>query len=120
MGRGGHLRTDTRGVLLDAAVADPDAPWESVGDLEVVGDHHDGDPISVQILEQPDDLLARAAVQVAGGLVREHDGGPTDDGAGDSDALPLSAGEFGGGMVDPVAESHALERVARKQASLPG
>src|SRR6266511_4993318 len=120
MGRRGHLRTDTRGVALDAAVADADAPWEPLGDLEVMGDHHDGDPVSIEVLEQLDDLLARAAVEVAGGLVREHDRGPTDDGAGDRDALPLPAGEFGGGMVDPVAESHALERVARKQAAVAG
>jgi len=28
-----------------------------------------------------------------------------------SSTLPLSSGEFGGRMVDPVAESHALERL---------
>ena len=65
--------------------------------------------LPVEADEHVDNLLAGAAVQVAGGFVGEEDGGFLDEGAGDADALLLAAGEFGGLVAHPVAEADALQ-----------
>src|SRR3712207_6858824 len=46
-----------------------------LGDLGLVGDEHDGDPLVVELLEERHDLDGRPAVQIPGGLVGEEQGG---------------------------------------------
>src|SRR5215212_1731219 len=62
-------------VELDRAVADVHAARERGGHLEVVGDHEDRGPLRVELAQQADDLGAGARVEVARGLVGEHDRG---------------------------------------------
>ena len=66
--------------------------------------------------------IAGFGVEVAGGFVGEDDGGLVDEGAGDGDALALTAGELVGLVVHAGLEADggegsfgALER-ARRQA----
>ena len=61
-----------------------------VRDVLVVGDDHDGDPAVVQFVEERQDRLAGRLVEVAGGLVGEHDGRLPDQGPGDGDTLALA------------------------------
>ena len=61
------------------------------GDLVVVGDHDDRRAGRVQLVQQREDVLAGAAVEVAGRLVGEHDRRPPEQRAGDRDPLALAA-----------------------------
>jgi hypothetical protein len=69
------------------------------GDVGLVGDEDDGVALGLEIVEEGHDLDAGLGVEVAGGLVGEDDGGVVDQGAGDGDALALSAGELVGLVV---------------------
>ena len=58
----------------------------------IVSDHDDGlAVVLVEGLEQRENFVARLAVEVAGGFVAEQDRGIGDDGAGNADALLLTA-----------------------------
>src|SRR3712207_1825474 len=81
-----------------------------LGDLGLVGDEHDGDPLVVELLEERHDLDGRPAVQIPGGLVGEEQGGRGDEGTRDGHSLLLSARELARLMVESLAEAHALER----------
>ena len=64
-------------------------------------------------------LGARVAVEVAGRLVGEDQGGFRDDRAGDGDPLLLAAGQLGRLVVEPVAEAQAFERGLRAALAAP-
>src|SRR5258706_9527413 len=86
--RNGHL-----GLLLDdAAVEDMDAAVGVPGVARIVGHHADGRAGAVQFAEEIHHRFAAAGVEVAGRLVREEDERLPGDGAGDGDALVLTAG----------------------------
>ena len=75
-----------------------------------MGDNDYGDALlPVEVGEHIDYLFAGAAVQIAGGLVGQEDGGFFNEGAGYADTLLLSAGEFCGAVAHPVAEADALQ-----------
>src|SRR5579864_8566956 len=77
-------------VLADPAVAEDDHPPGELGDVELVGDEHDGQAAVVEVLEDLHDLDRGAAVEVPGRLVRQQDPGAVHQGAGDGDALLLA------------------------------
>src|SRR5437762_124848 len=77
------------GVGDDAAVAHLHLARQVSRDVAVVGDYHDRCPLLVQFAEQGEDGLSGGGVEVAGGLVGEHDRRPSDQRPGDRDALPL-------------------------------
>ncbi len=56
-------------------------------------------PLAWSVVEQRHDLDAGLGVEVAGRFVGQDDGGPVDQGAGDGDALALTAGELVGLVV---------------------
>src|SRR5487761_2250653 len=91
------------GVAEDLAVAEGDASLGEAGHLRVVGDHDDGVAVAVEVLEEVGDDLLVGCVEVSGGFVGEEDGWVVDEGAGDADALLLSAGEFAGEVAGAVA-----------------
>src|SRR5262245_42262310 len=62
----------------------------------LVGDDDDGDAVTVQVLEQGHDLDAGPRVESASGLVGQDEYRFVDKGAGDGDALLLTAGELRG------------------------
>ena len=98
-------------VADDLAVAHDHDAFAVGGDVEFVGDHDDGDARVVEFLEQPHDLDAGAGVEIAGGLVGQDEFRLVDQGAGDGDALLLSAGKLAGMMVTPVAQADLLQRL---------
>ena len=88
--------------------------WGQLGDLRVVGDHHQGlgkGPDGA--LEQGQHVGAGPAVQVAGGLVGQDQGGLGHQGPGDGHPLLLPAGELVGHagelLLQPQHPHHLLE-----------
>src|SRR5918996_796817 len=91
-------------------VAEEHDPVGAAGRGGVVGHHHDGLPVVVHgRAEELEELGAGPRVEVAGGLVREHDRGPADQGPCAGDALLLAAGELAGPMGEPVPESDRVD-----------
>ena len=101
--------------LLDDALVhhhDPVAHHERFG--LIVRDVDRGDAhVVLQAGEFDAHLLAQLGVEVAQGLVEEHDLGVVDDGAGEGDALALPAGELGGVSLGEMAQTHEVERLRR-------
>jgi acyl-CoA thioesterase-1 len=105
--------------VLDPPVAHPDHALGVLGDAGVVRHQDDGDPLLlVELLEHLQHLLARARVEVAGGLVGEQQARLVDERAGDRDALLLAAGELRRVVVEPLAEPHALQQLRRAALGL--
>ena len=69
---------------------------DAVGEIEdtiVVGDHQHGGPLLFrELLQQFDNLASRGAVQRGGRLIGENELRFGDQGTGDRNTLPLSAG----------------------------
>ena len=84
-----------RGVGDHLAVQHPDLARQLIGEARVVGDHDDRGAGGVELADELHDRCAGGAVEVAGRLVGEHDRRTPDEGPGDRDPLPLSAGELG-------------------------
>ena len=85
------------GIVLgdDEAVLHPDDPRRVAGDAEVVGhENHGGAVLLLETAEEFGDLGGVLAVEVAGGLVGEEDGGIVDEAAGDRRALAFTSGEL--------------------------
>src|ERR1043165_2795620 len=99
-----------RGVARHAAVAEHDDSRRVGRDVGLVGDHDHGLPLGVEGLEHPHDLLARGAVEVAGGLVREENRGLVDQRPRDRHPLALPPRELVGPVIHPVPEAHPVER----------
>src|SRR5690348_6767946 len=76
-------------IAGDLAVLDADHPAAVVGDVLIVGHHHDGITRLVQFVEHGHHVAGGAGIQVAGGLVRQQDRGRAHQGAGDGHALAL-------------------------------
>ena len=75
-----------------------------------MGDHDDRHAeAGLNFAEEQEDLLAVDAVEIAGGLVGEKDGGAIDEGTGDGAALLLAAGEFGWAMAAACGEADVFE-----------
>ncbi len=81
-----------------------------------MGDDQDRDAAAVQGLEQGQDGLAGGLVEVAGGLVGEHDVRLAGQGARDGHPLPLPSGQLGGPGTGPACEADQVEGVQRPAA----
>lgn len=104
--------------FLDPAIADLNATSHAIGNPGIVRHHNQGRAaFAVQRQQQPDDVLRRLAVEVAGGFVRQQQRGFADKGAGYRDTLALAARHIGGSMVAAVAQADALQL---RQGSLAG
>src|SRR5581483_5299814 len=87
------------------------------GQLGVVGDHRDRAAVAVQVRQEVDDGGAGGRVEVPGRLVGEQQRGPSDDRAGDGDALALAAGQVVRAMGEAVPQADAFERRAGELAA---
>lgn len=81
-------------------------------DLLIVGGHHDG-LLRRSLGEEFDNALARLAIDLAGGFVREEEIGIHDEGPGDRDALLFAATELAGLMIDTAAQPDLLKDCGR-------
>ena len=85
--------------------------------LGVVRDHHDRLVELVDgVAQQPQHLGARLGVEVAGGLVGEHDRRARDERARDRDALLLAARQLGGTVLAPVGQARPSRSAGRPTA----
>ena len=82
------------------------------GEGGVVGDHDDGVAEGVNITEFFHDDVGGAGVEVAGGLVGEDEAGVGDEGAGDGNALLLTAAELPWHVVLTFLEMEMFKDVA--------
>ena len=95
---------------IDAAIAEPHRAAEVVEQLGLVGHHQYGHAaIGVHGGEELHDLVGRAGVQVAGGLVGQEHIRLVDQRPGDRDTLLLTAGELIGAVVGAIGESDRLQ-----------
>ncbi len=63
----------------------------------------------VEALDEGEDCLGGAFVEVAGGFVGEEDLGLGDQGAGEADALLLASAELAGLMLGAFGEAYLVE-----------
>ena len=98
--------------LVDlSAIEQPHDPLGLIGLLLIVRHHHDRRLVlAAERLEDPHHLVTHLRVEVAGRLVGEQDARASDDGAGDGDALLLSARELRREVMDARRKAHAVER----------
>jgi hypothetical protein len=78
-------------LLQDATVEEVDGPIGVARVPGIVRDHADGRAFPVQLTQQLHDRLAVLRVQVSRGLVRQQDRWSAGNGAGNGDALLLTA-----------------------------
>ena len=98
------------GKLLQLAVAQAEDTAAARGEVEIVGDENAGQLVfGVQSLDEGEDGLGGFAVEVAGWFVGEEKPGAGDEGAGEADALLLSAAEFAGAMLGAGGEADLVE-----------
>ena len=96
--RGDFLPGDAAVFVLrvadDLAVAHDDDAFAIGRDVEFVRDHDERDAAVVEFLKQAHDLDAGARVEIAGRFVGQQQFGRVDQGAGNGNALLLSAGKL--------------------------
>src|ERR1700729_665528 len=81
--------------------------FSALGGGWVVRDHQDGFAVFLgEAGEEVENFVGAFAVEVAGRLVAEQESGVGDDGAGDGDALFLSAGKLARVVIHAVAETY--------------
>src|SRR5260370_24667336 len=91
------------------------------GNHRVMGDHEDGlANLSDKFLDGRDDFVSAPAVQVPSRLVAEKKCRVGDDGAGDGNALLLTAGELARIMVHAVGKPYDTESGVHMLAALRG
>ncbi len=78
-----------------------------------MGDDDDGLPFSVQRLENREDLLGRAGVEVSGRLVAEDHHRVVDDGAGNGDALLLTSRKLVRAVFHALPQTDFLQSQCR-------
>ena len=72
-------------------------------------------PVVDRGTHEAEDLGAAPGVEVAGGLVAEHDRRAADQRPGDGDALLLAARQLGGLVAQPVAEADRADHVVEER-----
>src|SRR5258708_37102055 len=103
IGHGKHfLRGDLSVMQLNTTVGQAGDDW-------VVSDHHDGTALLVEFAQEAQDELFVLRVEVACGFVGQNDARIVNQGAGDADALLLSAGKLRGQMMRAIGEPNTGE-----------
>src|SRR6478752_5927421 len=111
---GARIGDMTEAVIGNLAVAHLNQAAATGADAGIMRDDDEGLPLClVELLHERDHLVRRLAVEVSRWLVRPDDRGLVDERAGDRDALPLAAGEFGGLVPRPLAQPYEIECVQR-------
>ena len=75
-----------------------------------MGDHQQGDAqLLVEPLQEIENLVGRVGIEVAGRFVGDDEFGMRHDGAGDADALFLSARELAGIVIGAIRQIHCRQ-----------
>ena len=95
---------------MQLAVAQAEDAAAARGEVEIMGDENAGQLVfGVQSLDEGEDGFGGFAVEVAGGFVGEEKPGAGDEGAGEADALLLSAAQLAGAMIGAGGEAGKLQ-----------
>src|SRR5690606_8375459 len=107
-----------RAVGDDAAGVEDEDARGTADRAETVRDHERG-AAAHELVERRLNLRLALAVERAGGFVQDEDGRVLEEGAGDGDALALSAGEGGAALADHggVAFGQRLDEVGDVRAA---
>src|SRR5262245_30284986 len=105
-------------IFYDRAVAEHGTATRVAGDLGLVGDDDDGDPLPVEVAEKAHDIGRRLAIEGAGRLIRQQQLWIIDECARDRDALLLAARKLLRMVAETVAETHLLEPPPRLQVGI--
>ena len=96
-------------VVDDGAVFQGEDPPGLLGDVQVVGDQHQGyAQLPAGVFEQSEHLLARFTVKIARGLVCKEDRRLVGQSAGDGHPLLLPPGEGAGQVIEALAQAQHL------------
>src|SRR6266404_1175195 len=99
-------------IVYNAAVTQRERPLATRGDLHVMRYHQYGRAETVaQIVDQSQDLRAGARVEIAGGLVGQHNRRIDRECASDRDALAFPAAQLVRLMLYAFAELHQVEQL---------
>ena len=98
-------------IPKDSAVTHFDDPFRLLRHVRLVRHEHDRDTLLIQFLEQRHHFDRHAAVEVSRGLVREEELGRRHQRTRNGHTLLLAARQLTGLVIQPIAESHATERV---------
>ena len=109
-----------RAHLLDTALThDRDPVRQREGLVDVVGDENGGDAEAMlQVGQFAAHVLAQAGIEVRQGLVEQQQVRLDDDGAGERDALLLSARQFGGLAPAIALQPHRGQRARHPRLAL--
>ena len=89
------------------------------GQIEVVGDQHQGSAvIAVEIHHQFDDGCAGARIEVSGGLIGKKHPGPTAESASYRNPLLLAPGELGGVVMLATRQSYPTQELTSARSRL--
>src|SRR5262249_10907746 len=99
------------GVGDDLPVEHVDLAGRAGGDAPVVGDEHDGHSVAVEFGKQGQHVVAGGRVEVAGGLVGQHDRRVAGQRPGDRDPLSLPPRQLGGPGARPGRAADQGQRV---------
>src|SRR5262245_7154307 len=105
-------------IFHDRAVAEHDTATRIAGDLGLVGDDDDGDPLPVEVAKEAHDIGGSLAIEGAGRLIRQQQLWIVDERARDRDALLLAARELLRMVAQAIAETHLLEPPSRLQVGI--
>ncbi|AIB13926.1 hypothetical protein ABAZ39_18485 (plasmid) [Azospirillum argentinense] len=107
-------------ILRQPPVADEDAAMASGGDRWVMGDDDDrGADVPIEGDQRGHDVLGRLAVEIAGRLIRQQNGGLTDQRPGDRHTLALAARHLVREMVQAVGQTDLFQSGLGTRQRLP-
>ncbi len=95
-----------------ASFKHPDIVAEVLDHRWVVGADNDGAPARRLLSHHPDEVLSRRGIQSRGRFVEEEEAGMVQEGPGERDALPLTAGVRAYEPVGETGEDEAFHRLA--------
>ena len=88
-------------------------PLGTLGCPWIVCHHHDRPAFAVEFLEEPDDLIGRCRIEVAGGLVGQNDRRVIGQHPGQGNPLLLTDTQFRRFMVQAITEPYTVQESRR-------